>query len=147
MSPVAARPHLGKLLLILVGAFVVAFLLPFVALSQPLVLVMAQEPPPPPTAPAELSELYFAALGILVSAIMKGLTTAIAFLQKAPAIVRTLVVTLVSAGVAVVIKFTGLDLPLDITTWTDVVVQTLVIALSAMGFHAAAKAIGKGLTA
>lgn len=131
------RTTFRSVLLLVVLAIV---LTPVVAIAATAVGSVLQETPAPP---AELGELYLAALGVAVSALMKGLTSLVGALNKAPAIVRTVAVTVISFGVTAVIKFTGVDVPVDITTWTDAVLQTLIIALSAMGFHAAAKAVTK----
>jgi uncharacterized membrane protein len=88
-----------------------------------------------------MQELVIVLVGGATSLVMRGITAAAPFVKSLPAFVRTLVVVVLGMGVAVLAQFVDMPLPADPTTWDATVVNGLLTALSAMGLHAAAKAV------
>ena len=90
-----------------------------------------------------VTELLVVFLGIVTSLVMVVLRRITTLVDKAPKVVRTLIVVALATPVAMLSGWLGVDLPGDPMVWDGAVINVILTALTAMGAHAGAKALQK----
>src|SRR5688500_17454557 len=80
--------------------------------------------------------LFAAIAGLLTTFVMAMLKKASTAIDAMPAFTKQIVVVVIAAVMVFVTKFTGIELPGDINSWTPEMVTTLITAAIAMAYHA-----------
>ena len=90
------------------------------------------------------TELLVLVVGIFTSIIMSALGKISEGINKAPAMLRAVIVLLLAAPIAWLSGFVGMELPADPLTWDGATINALLTWFSAMGLHAVGKKLRSG---
>lgn len=90
------------------------------------------------------TELLVVIVGILTSLIMSVLGKLSLGIEKAPKMLRAVIVLALAAPIAWLAGAAGTELPADPLTWDGATINALLTWLSAMGIHAVGKKLQPG---
>lgn len=82
-----------------------------------------------------LTPIIVALAGLITTFVMSGIKRLYAKIDTLAPAYQQLIVAVISFGVMKLGTLLGVTLPLDPTTWTAELVNSLLVALSALGFH------------
>jgi len=89
------------------------------------------------------SELIIALLGIVTAFIMQGLKKVIPLMDKLPTWGKSIVVLILSSVTVFVGGLLGVSIPANPEAWSPEVINSILVALVAMGSHALKGAVKK----